>query len=115
TIRDLDGDNFDHASLDFIGGAYINALALGYRPVANFGLVPPSVKSTWGSEWKKAAVEAFDRTGSISVAGEHLAYKTNYLDLDPRYRDPYGDPLLRMTMDWNDNERNLLRFMMTKM
>ena len=41
TIRDLDGDNFDHRPLDFIGGAYISALALGYRPVANFGVVPP--------------------------------------------------------------------------
>jgi gluconate 2-dehydrogenase alpha chain len=115
TIRDLDGDNFDHGPLDFIGGAYITALAVGYRPIANFGVVPPSVKTSWGSEWKKAAVEAFDRTGSISVTGEHLAYKTNYLDLDPVYRDPYGDPLLRMTMDWNQNEHSLVRFMMTRM
>ncbi len=114
-IRDLDGDNFDHGPLDFIGGAYINALSIGYRPVANFGVVPPSVKSTWGAEWKKAAIEAFDRTGSISIAGEHPAYWTNYFDLDPLYRDPYGDPLLRMTMDWNDNDRNLMAYMVAKM
>jgi gluconate 2-dehydrogenase alpha chain len=114
-IRDLDGDNFDHGTEDFIGGAFIGAMALGYRPIANFGVVPQSVKTTWGSGWKKAAIESFDRTGALMISGEHLAYRTNYLDLDPTYRDPYGDPLLRMTMDWNDNERNLLRFMMTKM
>jgi gluconate 2-dehydrogenase alpha chain len=114
-IRDLDGDNFDHGDLNFIGGAYIFAPANGFRPIANFGIVPPSVKATWGSAWKKAAVESFDQTGSFAISGEHLAYRTNYLDLDPTYRDSYGDPLLRMTMDWNDNERNLLRFMVEKM
>ena len=114
-IRDLDGDNFDHREADFIGGAYILGQALGYRPIANFGLVPPSVQSDWGSAWKKAAVELFDQTASLQISGEHLAYRTNYLDLDPTYRVSHGDPLLRMTMDWNDNERNLLRFMAAKM
>jgi gluconate 2-dehydrogenase alpha chain len=114
-IRDLDGDNFDHRETDFIGGAYISASALGYRPIANFGLVPPSVQSDWGPRWKKASVELFDQTASLQISGEHLAYRTNYLDLDPMYRDSQGDPLLRMTMDWNDNERNLLRFMAAKM
>ena len=115
SMRDLDGDNFDHSRLDFIGGAYISATALGYRPIAHFGIVPPSVKSNWGSAWKKAAVENFDQTASFGVSGEHLAYRTNYLDLDPTYRDFLGDPLLRMTIDWNDNDRNLLRFMAAKM
>jgi len=113
-IRDLDGDNFDHGDLNFVGGAYVNAPAHGDRPIANFGVVPPSVKATWGSAWKKAAVESFDQTASFGISGEHLAYRTNYLDLDPTYRDSYGDPLLRMTIDWNDNERNLLRFVIGK-
>jgi gluconate 2-dehydrogenase alpha chain len=115
TIRDFDGDNFDHNGVDFIGGAAISAPAIGYRPIGNFGVVPPSVKARWGSEWKKAAIESFDRAASLILGGEHLAYRTNFLDLDPTYRDAHGDPLLRMTMDWNDNERNLIRFMTTKM
>jgi gluconate 2-dehydrogenase alpha chain len=115
TIQDLDGDNFDHANLDFIRGAFISAFASGYRPIYTFGVTPPSVKTRWGSEWKKAAIESFDREAHIVVSGEHLAYKTNYLDLDPTYRDVYGDPLLRMTMDWNENERNMIRFLVAKM
>ena len=114
-IRDLDGDCFDHGPLDFIRGAFIVAHALGYRPIANFGVVPPATKATWGSEWKKAAIDAFDSTANLGVSGEHLAYRTNYLDLDPTYRDEHGDPLLRMTMDWNDNEHNMIRFMAAKM
>ena len=114
-IRDLDGDCFDHGSLDFLRGAYIGAYALGSRPISNFGVVPPAVKANWGAEWKKAAIDAFDCTASVGISGEHLAYRTNYLDLDPTYRDSLGDPLLRMTMDWNDNERNMIAFLTAKM
>jgi gluconate 2-dehydrogenase alpha chain len=114
-IRDLDGDCFDHGPLDFIRGAYITAFGYGHRPINNFGVVPSGVKTTWGSEWKKAAIAAFDCTSNLNIAGEHLAYRTNYLDLDPTYRDSNGDPLLRMTMDWNDNEHKMIAFMSAKM
>ncbi len=113
-IPDLDGDCFDHASLDFLGGAAVLAMAVGYRPAAGFGVVPPSLKATWGSEWKKAAIDAFDRTASITMNGEHLAYTTNYMDLDPTYRDLHGDPLLRLTLSWNDNERRMVRYLAGK-
>jgi gluconate 2-dehydrogenase alpha chain len=114
-IRDLDGDCFDHGPLDFIRGAYIAAWARGYPPIGSFGVVPPSVKANWGSEWKKAAMESCDCTANLGISGEHLAYRTNYLDLDPTYRDSNGDQLLRMTMDWNDNERNMIGFLSAKM
>jgi len=114
-IRDLDGDNFDHGPLDFLRGAYIAAFSRGNPPIGVFGTVPPSVKATWGSAWKKAAIDAFDSTASFGISGEHLAYRTNYMDLDPTYRDSNGDPLLRMTMDWNDNERNLIGYMTARM
>jgi gluconate 2-dehydrogenase alpha chain len=35
------------------------------------------------------------------------SYATNYLDLDPTYRDAAGSPLLRMTFDFHDNERRM--------
>jgi len=114
-IRDLDGDSFDHGPLDFIRGAYIAAWSRGYPPIGSFGTVPPSVKAAWGPEWKKAAIDAFDCTANLGISGEHLAYRTNYLDLDPVYRDSHDDPLLRMTMDWNDNERNMIAFVSAKM
>uniref|UniRef100_Q01UH3 Glucose-methanol-choline oxidoreductase n=1 Tax=Solibacter usitatus (strain Ellin6076) TaxID=234267 RepID=Q01UH3_SOLUE len=114
-IRDLDGDNFDHGPLNFLRGAYAAAFARGNPPIGAFGVVPSSVKGTWGSEWKKAAIDAFDCTASFGISGEHLAYRSNYMDLDPTYRDSNGDPLLRMTMDWNDNERNIIDFVSAKM
>lgn len=114
-IRDLDGDSFDHGPLDFIRGAYIAAWSRGYPPIGSFGVAPPSVKATWGAEWKKAAIEAFDCTANLGISGEHLAYRTNYMDLDPTYKDSNGDPLLRMTIDWNDNDRNMIAYLTSKM
>lgn len=109
-ISDFEGDAFDHANLPFLRGGTLLALSLGFRPIANFGVVPRTVKATWGSEWKKAAVHYYDRTGIIWFNGEHLAYKGNYMDLDPTYKDYCGDPLLRLTLNWRDNERRMADF-----
>lgn len=109
-ISDFDGDVFDHSKLPFLRGGFLTVSALGSRPIANFGVVPLSVKRGWGSEWKKAAIHYFDRTTRVTFIGEHLAYRENYMDLDPTYTDQYGDPLLRLTLDWRDNERHMVEF-----
>jgi gluconate 2-dehydrogenase alpha chain len=113
-VSDFDGDVFDHSSLPFLRGGTFAARCYGYQPIANFGVVPHSVKALWGSEWKKAAVHYYDRTGAIFFSGEHFAYKGHCMDLDPRYKDKLGDPLLRLTLDWRDNERNMADFATTK-
>ena len=76
-IGDLDGDLFDHRRIPFLRGGILLALSLGFRPIGNFGVVPQVVKAKWGSEWKKAALHYYDRTGSIVFHGEHLAYRGN--------------------------------------
>lgn len=114
TVSDFDGDNFDHADLNFIRGAYISSPAYGARPIANFGAVPPAVKANWGSEWKRAAIDAYDRTARLGSSGEHLPYATNFMDLDPLYTDHLGDPLLRLTLNWQENERRIHDFITRK-
>ncbi len=113
-IGDLDGDLFDHRRLPFLRGGILLALSLGFRPIGNFGVVPQAVKAKWGSEWKKAALHYYDRTGSIVFHGEHLAYRGNYMDLDPVYKDHLGDPLLRFTLDLRENELRMAEFATAK-
>jgi gluconate 2-dehydrogenase alpha chain len=114
TMNDFDADLFDHTNLPFLRGGMLEASVTGGRPISNFGAVPESVKARWGSEWKDAAVRYFDRTGTIALLAEHLAYKSNFMDLDPQYKDHFGDPLLRLTLNWTDNERNLTDFASAK-
>jgi gluconate 2-dehydrogenase alpha chain len=109
-FSDYDRDDLDRSSLSFLRGGYFAARGYGFQPIAAFGVLPNSVKATWGSDWKKAAVFYYDRTATIGFAGEHLAYRTNLMDLDPVYTDALGDPLLRLTLNWCDNERKMAKF-----
>ena len=109
-FSDFDRDDLERGSLNFIRGGYLAARGYGFQPIGAFGVLPNSINATWGSEWKKASVSYYDRTATIGFAGEHLAYKTNFMDLDPVYKDALGDPLLRLTLDWRDNERKMVEF-----
>jgi gluconate 2-dehydrogenase alpha chain len=113
-IADFDGDLFNHSGLSFLRGGILLANCMGFRPIANFGVVPEAVNAKWGSVWKKAALHYYDRTGTIGFHGEHLAYKGNFTDLDPVYKDHFGDPLLRFTLDWRENERRMAEFATAK-
>jgi len=104
-IDEFNGDNFDHSGLGFIGGGFMQAGSNGARPIE----VRPVPQGTprWGPEWKKAVAKYFNRSFSITIQGACQSYRTNYLDLDPTYRDAYGLPLLRMTFDRHENETKM--------
>jgi gluconate 2-dehydrogenase alpha chain len=111
-VDDWNGDNFDHAGLGFVGGGYVDALSMGSRPIASHP-VPPGTPR-WGSEWKKAVSRYFNRSFDIDCHGACQSYRSNYLDLDPTYRDAQGDPLLRMTFDFHENEYKMAGYLAGK-
>ena len=106
---DFDGDNFDHTNLDFVGGAYFLCGTTGARPIQYHPSPPGTPK--WGAEWKKQVVKYYDRVIGVNASGGVQAYRNNYMDLDPTYRDAYGSPLLRITFDWGPNELNQSKHM----
>ncbi len=109
-IDDFNGDVFDHTGVGFVRGGHFEGSNAGGTPIENFGVAPQSTKAKWGSDWKKAGIRYFDHTGYFHFSGEHLAYTGNYMDLDPTYKDHWGDPLLRLTLDWRENERRMVEF-----
>ena len=105
-ISDFDGKEGINAYPGVLRGGNIRLMSGGEGPIASFGLIPPgAAERDWGSGFKKAALEWHDRTCTITSEAEHLAYRENFLDLDPTYTDKYGDPLARLTLDWTDHER----------
>jgi gluconate 2-dehydrogenase alpha chain len=104
-IDEFNGDNFDHTGLGFIGGGYIAAWMTNGRPIETHPV--PKDTPKWGSKWKRAVADNYLRSMSISTHGAVMSHRTNYLDLDPTYRNAYGAPLLRMTFDYGDNEHRL--------
>jgi gluconate 2-dehydrogenase alpha chain len=108
-IDEYNSDNFDHAGLGFFGGGNISANNTGARPIQSFGPLPPNVPA-WGSEWKAAVKQYYNRSVGFSMQGESPAYRQNYVDLDPTYRDAYGNPLIRLTFNFTDNERKMVKW-----
>jgi gluconate 2-dehydrogenase alpha chain len=101
-INDFAGDNFDHSGLGFIGGSYIGAVNSNGRPI-QYHPVPPGTPA-WGKGWKEAVVKHYNHTVMLSVHGSSMTQRQNHLDLDPTYRDAWGQPLLRMTFDFPQND-----------
>jgi gluconate 2-dehydrogenase alpha chain len=111
-IDDFSGDNFDHSQLGFIGGQYVGAIMTGGRPI-EFHPTPPGTP-TWGLDWKRAVVRNYNHTVVINQHGTSTASRLNYLDLDPTYKDAWGQPLLRMTFDFPDNDIRMSQYVADK-
>jgi len=108
-IDDFNGDNFDHAGKGFIGGGYLACWNTNGRPIENSPI--PENTPKWGAKWKSAVAKNYLRTASVSTHGAVMSHRNNYLDLDPTYRNAYGQPLLRMTFDYTDNEMKMSEFL----
>jgi gluconate 2-dehydrogenase alpha chain len=84
----------------------------GSRPIQQTTL--PDGTPNWGAGWKKAMHDWYDRTFQIQTHGASMARRTNYIDLDPTYRDMFGVPLARITFDFSQNDIKMRRFLADK-
>ena len=113
-IDEFNGDNFDHGPLGFVGGGYIGEVQTGGRPIQTTA-VPPDTPA-WGSKWKQALKDNYLSTINSPGAchASMYSYRDNYLSLDPTYKDRFGRPLVRITLDFHDNEIKMSAFLTDK-
>jgi gluconate 2-dehydrogenase alpha chain len=110
-IDEFNGDNFDHGPHGFVGGGYMGQVQTNGRPIDTTPVPPGTPK--WGAQWKKAVKENYlsaTKPGT-GVHGSMYSYRDVYLDLDPTYKDRLGRPLVRITMDFHENELKQNRFL----
>ena len=108
-VDEWNGDNFDHGPHQFVGGGYLALWTTGGRPILQHHL--PEDAPSWGAGWKKAMHENYLKSCSIATHGSVMSYRDAYVDLDPTYHNEYGQPLLRMTFDFHDNEHRMSNFL----
>lgn len=108
TINDFNGDNFDHSDLDFIHGASISISQTGRRPISSNPV--PKDTPRWGKNFKEKSLKYFNRSLSIGAQGASMPHRNNYFSIDPTYKDDYGKPMLRMTYDFTEQDRNLHKY-----
>jgi gluconate 2-dehydrogenase alpha chain len=114
SLDDFIAADFDSAAHGFVGGATPNIEnQLLPIQISREGL-PPDV-SSWGKEYKDH-LRCWQHICAIRLQPESLSYHTDFLDLDPHYRDRsgLGLPLVRITCDLRGNERRLAEWMETK-
>ncbi len=139
-IYEFNADNFDHSDLDFIGGAGIGCGSGQADPLTSTTDMPglhagtPGASSDsgssshhisttadagslahsgkeWGQDWKENLRKNWDSTVGITIQGETQAYVDQFVDLDPIYKDEWGQPLLRITYDYHQNEYALYHYL----
>ena len=113
-VDDWADDNFDHATLDFIGGGNLWLMS-DRRPITASGMNTYGMAPAWGSQWKAFIKENADRSHNSYIQKTTLPYEDNYLDLDPEVKDPLGFPVIRITAEYKENERNIAAFCQDKM
>jgi gluconate 2-dehydrogenase alpha chain len=113
-LDDWADDNFDHGTLDFIGGGslfvYSDRRPIDAARMPLFGKAP-----SWGPKWKAFIKENADRWNLATMQKTTLPYEDNYLDLDPTVKDRLGNPVIRITADWKDNDLKMSAFLREKM
>jgi len=98
--------DFDREPHDFVGGytmagGFNTYLPIGWRPV-------PNGTPRWGTAWKAATASGFQSAMRINATGSVMSNRYNYYDLDSTYQNALGQPLMRMTFDYQENEHKLL-------
>ncbi|MFB6468738.1 GMC family oxidoreductase [Cytobacillus sp. Hz8] len=109
SLDDFNGDNFDHSNLGFLHGGSMSTSQTGKRPIATNSTLPGT--PSWGKEFKAQSVKYANSVLGVSAQGSSMPFKHHYLDLDPTYKDAFGNPLLRITFDFEDQDRNLVEYM----
>ncbi len=112
-IDEFNSDNFDHTGLGFFGGGGICTTITGGRPIRGRRLPPGAPR--WGTGWKQASADWYAHSFTFASQGSCYPHRENFLDLDPVYTDAYGQPLLRMTFDWQENEMRMTAYMAKKL
>lgn len=108
TMDDFNLEQLDHTKLDFLHGFLIRSTQLGNRPITHNHV--PEGTPTWGQEFKEKSLFYTNRNLDIQQQNGVLGWRYNYMDLDPTYKDIFGDPLLRVTYKFHDQDRNIVRY-----
>jgi len=113
TIDEFNNDNFDHSGLGFLGGAGISANLTNGRPIGSRRLPPGTPR--WGTAWKQASADWYAKSFPMQAQGTSYPHRENYLSLDPDYRDAHGEPLVRITFDWRENDMKMSEYCTKKL
>jgi len=91
----------------FFGGGGIDA-RFDYYPISFALAALPPGTPTWGKDFKRAIERNFNRTMMVLCHTTALPIETNSITLDPKVKDAWGEPAIRLTYQYHpDDAKNL--------
>lgn len=114
SLDDFISTDFDSVAHGFVGGATPNIENQRLPIQISREALPPDIRR-WGKQYKDH-LRGWQHMTAVRLQPDSLSYHSNYLDLDPRYRDRsgLGLPVLRITYDMQPNEHRIADFMEAK-
>lgn len=112
-LDDFNQFGYDRGPLGFVGGSPVWCNPAGSKPIS--GVPVPAGTPGWGKQWKAAAKDSFLNYAAFDCHGANMVYRDCYLDLDPNYKDSFGQPMLRFTFNWKDNDIRMSRYVTQQM
>jgi gluconate 2-dehydrogenase alpha chain len=114
SLDDFVSADFDSVAHGFVGGATPN-IENQRLPIGISREGPPPDAGRWGKGYKEH-LRNWQHLAAVRIQPDSLSYRTDFIDLDPRYRDRsgLGLPVIRITLDQRPNERRLINWMEAK-
>jgi gluconate 2-dehydrogenase alpha chain len=103
-IDDFNTTFHQYSDGSFLMGTPIMYFAGDTQPIEGVKNMPPGTPM-WGSGFKEYLRTNYRRRFGMYSQIATLPLKSNFLDLDPTVKDPWGQPALRITHDWGPHDK----------
>jgi gluconate 2-dehydrogenase alpha chain len=108
-VDDFTSELIPDNDMGVLWGSPITSFPGDFQPLAAAHNLPPDVPR-WGAGLKEWLRENYRRLYKMHAQTSNLPSRRYYCDLDPRIKDPFGFPALRVTHDWTDYDRRAAEY-----
>jgi gluconate 2-dehydrogenase alpha chain len=111
-IEDFSGELIPDNQQGAIWGAPIISFPGDTQPIEAIHGMPPEVPR-WGPQFKQWIVENYRRLYGMYSQTSNFPSAARRIDLDPKVEDRFGQPAMRMTHDWWEDDKRSVEFHLT--
>lgn len=111
-IEDFSGELVHDHDPSVLWGAPIISWPGDYQPIEIAHAMPPDAPR-WGAGFRDWMADNFRRIFAMYSQTANIPTHETYVDLDPRRKDEYGQPALRMTHGWGEADQRGVEFLLT--
>jgi gluconate 2-dehydrogenase alpha chain len=110
-IEDFSGELVHDHDPSVLWGAPIMSTPGDLQPIEALDWLPDDVPR-WGARFKRWAAESYRHIWGMYSQTSNLPTERCFVDLDPAVKDPFGQPALRMTHAWYEQEQRMVEFLL---